>query len=161
MSSLILVGFFGLAQGRRNSATHGVSDKRSYYAYYSTAIRCASPPSVGAELRVYTPPNTTLFADGTVVFAVAKAYVPASGDALLDAASVYHVGGDPCSDTYEENIPNLTCPFVIGLGAVPSNPSTISDGSRVFDVVVSEYVRDSAKVSTIQYVHPIPCLHFR
>lgn len=58
--------------------------------------------------------------------------------------------GDPGDPTYDQHIPNCRWPFIIGLGNVASRASSaVVDNARVFDINISEYVRDEVRSSPL------------
>lgn len=118
------------------------------------ALQSTAATSLPAQLQVYSPMNDRVLEDNTVVFAVSRAHILAHETILLDTSHMYPIPGDPSApDTYNAHLPDCCVPFIIGLGTVPSRAELLSDNtSKAFNVVSSEFVRDSLKTSTIQYV---------
>ena len=152
MSSLTVFGFFALAGGRRVATQKPGSGTKTYYCFYTTALQSTSGVALPVQLRVYSPTNDRVLEDNTVVFAVARAHMPAHETILLDVSHMYAIPGDPSSpDVYDAHLPDCSVPFIIGLGTVPVRAELLSDNtSKAFNVVSSEFVRDSLKTSTIQ-----------
>ena len=154
MSALNLFGVFALRNGRRNKSG------KSYYCFYNTVLQCSSGTTLPAEMRIYSPMNDVAVEDDTVVFAHCRAYLLYS-EILLDASHIFPFPGDPSSREYDENLPDFRSPYVSGLGYVPFRHEVLSDsGSKAFNVVCSEYVRDKKQTSTIQYVFSVPFVNF-
>lgn len=84
-----------------------------FYCIYQTSIQCSSGVATPAELRVYSPPGDDPLAEDTVIFLLAKVYIPTSGKALLDAICLFPVPGVPSDDKYENSIPDMQFPMVI------------------------------------------------
>ncbi|KAG6371081.1 hypothetical protein JVT61DRAFT_10621 [Boletus reticuloceps] len=152
MSSLLVLGFFGVGAGRRVSQQKPGS-KKIYHCFYTTSF-----PSTGdadqrypAEIRVYSRFNDTVLPDNSVVFIVAKGFFVLHEPILLEATTFVPVPGDPTDTSYDNNVPDLTTPLIIGLGVVPTPFEILSDGkSKTCTVVSSDYVRDVIKQSSIQ-----------
>ncbi|KAI5983428.1 hypothetical protein EDC04DRAFT_2914981 [Pisolithus marmoratus] len=89
--------------------------------------------------------------DDTVGYVVVKAYIPSTAPEekiLLEASHFFPVPGDLSSEAYEQSILDCLSPFIVGLGSVPTQTETLSDGiTRVFSVAVLDYVRDGKKSS--------------
>lgn len=156
MALLMVSGYLAVAEGRRVSSVKPNSTTKTYHCLYTTALQSTGGVCFPGELRIYSPFNDVILPDDTVGFVMAKAYFPANAPEekiLLEASHFFAVPGNPSSDTYESSIPDCLVPFVFGLGTVPACPPTLPDGvSRAFSVVVSDYVRDGRKSSTVQCV---------
>ncbi|KAI5994451.1 hypothetical protein EDD15DRAFT_2166006 [Pisolithus albus] len=156
MSATIVFGFFGLASGERVRTVRAGSSTATYHCVYQTTIQCTSGAVLPAMLRVYSPYNDVVLADNTVAFMSVKVTVPTNipGDPiLLEGIYVAAVPGDATSDEYEHHIPDFPHPMVVGLGSVTAPPKTLSDGtSKAFDVVSTDYVRDTRMTSTVSCV---------
>ncbi|OBZ78496.1 hypothetical protein A0H81_02027 [Grifola frondosa] len=163
MSSLTVAGFFCLAAGHRTLSVKP-SGSKAWHCFYNTAVQCSDGSSFPAELRIYSPLNDTPLVDNTVAFVVAKAHFPKHAPVLLDAYHVVAVPGDPGSDTYDDGIPDLQHPLIFGLGNV-SRKFDVLPGQNVkaFEVLTTEYVRDTSKSSTIDGVRwsntPLPLVN--
>ncbi|KAG6375178.1 hypothetical protein JVT61DRAFT_3387 [Boletus reticuloceps] len=152
MSSLLVLGFFGVGAGRWVSQQKPGS-KKIYHYFYTTSF-----PSTGAadqrypaEIHVYSRFNDTVLLDNSVVFIVAKGFFVLHEPILLEATTFVPVPGDPTDASYDNNVPDLTTPLIIGLGVVPTPFEMLSDGkSKTCTVVSSDYVRDVIKQSSIQ-----------
>ncbi|KAI0640433.1 hypothetical protein C8Q79DRAFT_921702, partial [Trametes meyenii] len=130
----------------------------AFHCYYATAIQCASGDSIPAELRVYSPPNDTPLPDDTIVFLVAKLHLRPNDSALLDAVQLFPVPGNPSSETYQDNVPDMPYPNIYAIGVVQGKHEVLADGkSRGFTLNVSERVHDTAKDSILQCVLSVSC----
>jgi hypothetical protein len=158
MSSLALMGFFGLAEGKRVMTTRP-NNTRIWHAHYTTTVQCTDGSSLPANVRIYSPMNDVLHPDDTVAFIYARAHISASSTVVMDASHVVPVPGNALDDSYEDSVPNLPNPFVIALGHVSGKASHLPDGSRTFPIAVSEYVRDSTQLCAITYVHHLVLLY--
>ena len=159
MSSFTILGFFALASGRRLQTIKPGTTIRTWHAHYTTTIQCISPPYVPADLRIYSPMNDILHADNTIAFVVARVHIPHSGDILLDAIRIVPCPGDPSLESYDDTVPNFQFPMVYGLGVVSTPHETLQNGSTVFSVTLTEYVRDANQQSNVQYVDVALCNH--
>ena len=92
----------------------------------------------------------------TLLLVIARAYCPPNDTALLDAYHLIPVPGNPTETEYElQCVPDCPHPFVSDTGAVLGS-EVLADGvTKAFSVLVSDYVRDGTKSSTVQY----DCLH--
>ncbi|KAI6147617.1 hypothetical protein EDD17DRAFT_1419026, partial [Pisolithus thermaeus] len=153
MSATVVFSFFALANGDRVKTLRAGSSTATYHCVYKTTIQCTSSVIFPAMLRVYSPFNDVALPNNTVAFISAKVCVPGTtpcDPVLLEGIYVVAVPGDPASDSYESSIPDFPHPMVIGLGSVTSPPRTLVDGtSKAFDVVSSDYVRDTRMTSTM------------
>ncbi|KAG6370025.1 hypothetical protein JVT61DRAFT_12544 [Boletus reticuloceps] len=152
MSSLLVVGFFGVGAGRRMSLQKPGS-KKIYHCFYTTSFPSGldADERYPAEIRVYSRYNDYVLPDNTVVFLVAKAFFALHEPILLEATTFVPVPGDPTDTSYDNNVPDLTTPLIIGLGIVPSRFDVLADGkSKTCTVVSTDYVRDVVKQSSIQ-----------
>jgi len=162
MSSLTVFGFFAVTGGRRVATQKPGSNTKTYYCFYTTALQSTDGASLPAQLRIYSPVNDRVLEDNTVVFAVSRAHMPAHETILLDVSHMYPIPGDPSApEAYDAHLPDCCVPFIIGLGTVPARAELLSDNaSKAFNVVSSEFVRDSLKTSIIQCVyHYVLCSH--
>lgn len=153
MSATVVFGFLALTNGDRVKTFRAGSSTATYHCVYKTTIQCTSGVVVLAMLHVYSPFNDVALPDDTVAFVSAKVCVPMTtprDPVLLKGICVMAVPGDPTSDNYESGIPDLPHPMIVGLGSVISPARTLADGmSKAFDVVSSDYVRDTKMVSTV------------
>lgn len=150
--SFTVFGFFGLAGAERVSTTRS-SGKEIWHRVYTTSLQCSSGIHIPAKLRIYSPFNDIVHADNTIAFVVAKAFCPPNETALLDAYHIFPVPGNPADEDYESLAPDCPHPFVTGVGTVSGRAEVLADGvTKVFSVILNEYVRDSVRISTVQYV---------
>ena len=152
MSSLLVVGFFALASGRRLAITKPGAKSKTWYCYYSTTIQTSSGNILPADLRIYSPMNDVVHPDNSVAFVIAKAYIPPNDTTFLDALHLAICPGDPSSDSYEESLPDCPYPWIFGVGHVPSKAETLTDNTKIFPVSHTEYVRESSRNSYIMFV---------
>lgn len=133
--------------------SYNLKSGKNYYCFYNTVLQCSSGITLPAEMRIYSPINDVAVEDDTVVFAHCRAYL-LYNEILLDASHIFPFPGDPSSREYDENLPNCHAPYVTGVGHVPFHHEVLSEnGSKAFNVICSEYVRDGTKTSTIQCVY--------
>ena len=153
MSSFTLIGFFALTGGKCVVST---KSSKVYYCFFTTTIQCSGDIDIPAEIRIYSLYNDIVHADDTIVFVIAKAFCPPNDTALLDAYHLVPVPGSPTETEYQlQRVPDCPYPFASGIGTVLST-EVLADGvTKAFSVVVSDYVRDGTKSSTVQY----DCLH--
>ncbi|KIM65723.1 hypothetical protein SCLCIDRAFT_1158130 [Scleroderma citrinum Foug A] len=157
MSSFTVFGFFGLASAKCVVTTK-LSGKDVWHCLYSTSLQCSSGIHIPAKIHIYSPFNDVIHADHTIMFIVAKAYCPPNDIALLNAYHIFPIPGNPEDDNYESLAPDCPHPFISGIGTVSGRAEVLADGvTKVFLVVVNEYVRDGVKTSTVQHVS---FLHF-
>ena len=149
MGSFTVIGFFALTGGKRIVST---KSSKLYYCFYTTTIQCSAGVDIPAEIRIYSPYNDVPHPDDTIAFVIARAYCPLNNTALLNAYHLIPVPGNPTETEYQlQRVPDCPYPFVSGTGAV-SGTEILADGiTKSFSVVVSDYVRDSTKSSTVQY----------
>ena len=149
MSLFTLIGFLALTGGKRVVST---KLSKVFYCFYTTTIQCSGSVDIPAEIHIYNPYNDIPYADDTIAFVIAKAFCPPNDTALLDAYHLVPVPGNPTEMEYElQHVPDCPYPFASGIGAV-SGTEVLADGvTKAFSIVVSDYVRDSIKSSTVQY----------
>ena len=160
MSSFYLFGNFAVAGGSRvftekTIATGSTGDRtvRTPHILYDTTVTLTDSSTIQANLRVYSPPNDQPLPSQTVVFAVSKAFAPANGTILLDVLTLVPYPGNPDDDAYEDTIPDFPATLAMITGPVRAKHHVGNDGkSRAFFVEVSEYVRDTARISNIECV---------
>ena len=89
-----------------------------------------------------------------VAFVIAKAFCPPNDLVLLDAYHIFPVPGNPADEEeYESRAPDCPHPFMSGIGIVSGHAEVLAGGiTKIFPVVVNEYVRDSVKTLTVQFV---------
>src|SRR5436190_2112948 len=86
MSTFLLIGFFGLANGRRVPTVKVGREGREiriYHMHYDASLQCSDGSARRADLRIYSPINNTVLIDNTIAFVIAKTHVPQNGDVLL------------------------------------------------------------------------------
>ena len=118
----------------------------TYYLVYNTSLTCADDPEdngVDANLHVFCPQGTPLFADGTVVYGYTKMFTPPKGLVLLDAIRIHPFPGDLSSDEYDNHVPQNVPSVVVAYGSVTGAASIAADGSRAFPLTILEYVQDT------------------
>ncbi|KAJ7907696.1 hypothetical protein B0H13DRAFT_1879318 [Mycena leptocephala] len=138
MSSLNVIGFFALAQGKRIATLLPGATFPIHHNHYTY-------PS--ATLRVYSGSGDAPLPDNTIAFVIAKACAPTGKPIELDALYLSAFPGDPNDDQYDEHIPE--CPaFIHGVGHVPANhtPQVLNDGTKVFTLCVYPATRRWANV---------------
>jgi hypothetical protein len=154
MSTFSVIGFLGLANGRRETTSKVGRDKkdvRIQHIHYDTSLLCIDGSGITAELRTFSTTSDTILRDHTVAFVIAKCHFVPHQTALLEAYYIAHVPGNPNSDTYEDHIPDIPIPFVFCIGHVLGNvPMPDDSGLKSFALNVSEYVRDEQKSSILQ-----------
>ncbi|KAF8577903.1 hypothetical protein K439DRAFT_1363654 [Ramaria rubella] len=119
-----------------------------YYVYYDTVLQCASSDvQRPAEIRVYTPRSKNLLKDYTVVNLFGRLFAPSDGKYLIDGLFMVPFPGDPSEeDAYEASILDDTSVKIWAIGSVLNKAEQWKDGSsRLFNLAVCEYVRDSTK----------------
>ncbi|KAI6003393.1 hypothetical protein EDC04DRAFT_2583476 [Pisolithus marmoratus] len=150
----MVTGFLVVAEGCCISSVKPNSATKTYYCVYTTALHSMGGVSFPAELCIYSPFNDVVLPDNTIGYVVAKAYIPSTTleeKILLEASHFFPLPGDPSSEAYKQSIPDCLSPFVMGLGSVPTQMETLSDRvTRLFSVIVCDYVRDGKKSSVLQ-----------
>lgn len=143
-SSFLIYGVFCLSDGSRMT-------NPSYYTEYLSALDLIDPNQpINISIRKYTPPSEPLYADGTIVFLVAKAALPANEDGILDV--VHCTPFELSWEDFKDCLPSgpIHAASVTGtIGAIGNAGPT-----RSFTVNASEYVRDEHRVFPIQFVFP-------
>ncbi|EDR08113.1 uncharacterized protein LACBIDRAFT_297814 [Laccaria bicolor S238N-H82] len=104
MSSLLIIGFFALASGRRLAITKPGAKSRTWYCYYSTTIQTSTGNILPADLRIYSPINDVVHPDNTIAFVIAKAYIPPNDTTFLDVLHLAICPGDPSSVVFESPV---------------------------------------------------------
>ncbi len=155
MSSFFILGFFALADGHVETTPKSQTIIR-HHCLYNTTIQCSSDRPLPTELRVWcSSSNYSVLPNNTVAFIIAKAVIDTKS--LLEAWLVSPMPGHPDDDDYDDHLPNILYPFVMGVGHVvmsSADPTQEPDVgiTRHVNVQVSDYVRDVQQTSTIQYV---------
>ena len=165
ISSSVVVGFFCLTNGRRLTREHPEKKEtvNSYYTSYSSSISCVNADDAFmAEIRIYSPPRDPLLPEYTVAYVMAKMHAPSNSVVLLDALQCFPFPGDPSDDGYDSIFPSNIPTFVFVLGNVPTAHTTDAIGSRLFNMNITEYVRDAPRSYVLSYVSLFYCnLHFK
>ena len=121
-----------------------------------TTIQCSAGVDIPADIHIYSPYNDVVLPDDTIAFVVARAFCPPNETAFLDAYHLIPVPGNPTETEYQsQRVPDCPYPFALGVGAVSGTEVLADSVTKAFSVVVSDYVRDGMKSSTVQY----DCLH--
>ena|ERR1700722_10555955 len=154
MSSLMIVGFFALASGRRVSTTKSGSTKAITHCHYSTTIQCSEGTVLPADIRIFIRSTDFIHPDNTVAFIVSKVAFISPESTLLDAIFIVPMPGNIEDNSYEDTLPDFPYPLIFGLGPVTAlHERSFDTVSRGFSVSVSEYVRDSVKKFVVGCVH--------
>ena len=158
MSSFSVIGFLGLANAEC-IASPRPNGREVWHCFYATTLQCSSGIEIPAKICIYSPFNDVVHMNNTVAFVIAKAFCPPNDLVLLDAYHIFPVPGNPADEEeYESRAPDCPHPFMSGIGIVSGRAEVLADGiTKIFPVVVNEYVRDSVKTSTVQFVffHPL------
>jgi hypothetical protein len=156
MSTATVFGLFILTAGecvfqrQDNNVT-----MKTYYATYRTSISYVNDiQGIDAELCVYTPPSAVPIEQFTIVCMQARIYAPADDLMLLEGIQMVPFPGDPSSDVYETAFLDNDVTDVILHGVVASATAEQSDAGKTFLLMVSDYVRDNIRTSTISYATP-------
>ena len=151
MASLYVTGFFALSNGRHITLSVAGGDRPKTFIMYSSTIQCEQDDvAIPADVRLYARPSHAILPDNTIVWMLAKAYLPPTRSANLDVVFLKSVPGDPDDDDYEEQAPDFPYPVFFGVGQISSTHRVLEDKSRVFDVATSQFVREAVRFSTIQ-----------
>jgi hypothetical protein len=116
MSTCLIIGFLGVANGRREQTmkiNRGGREMRVFHMRYDTSIQILEGVVRPADLRVYSPINDAPLMDNTVGFVVAKACFPNDTIILLDAFYMNKVPGNPNKDSYEDAAPDVPIPVTV------------------------------------------------
>ena len=93
-------------------------------------VTCTSGTLLPAQLRMYSPYQSQVLEETTIVFVVAKAFFPSDVSKsyiLLDATHLYPVPGKPNQGDYESHVPSFEHTFIFTLGEVKGEPKTEED----------------------------------
>ncbi|KAG2008069.1 hypothetical protein CC2G_013541 [Coprinopsis cinerea AmutBmut pab1-1] len=152
MGSLAIVnGIFALSNGRKLPS----NNSRISQAIYSTVFHCANGQRLHASVRMYTPPHTALYPNHTVIWLIAKFYVPPgqidqASPVLLESLLNFKFPGNPSDPSYDNHLPTVASPSVFLLGNVHGNTEHIASGCRIFSLAVADWVRDATQHTIIQ-----------
>ena len=158
MSLLVLMGYFGLTEGKQIMTT--CPNMCILHAHYATAVQCADGSSLPPNVHIYSLMNDVLHPYDTVAFIYACAHITRSSTVVMDTSHVVPFPGNALDDSYEDSVLNLPNPFVITLGHVSGKASYLPEGSCTFPITVSEYVHDSIQLCGIMYIHNLLLLYF-
>ncbi|KAJ7065167.1 hypothetical protein C8F01DRAFT_1124468 [Mycena amicta] len=154
-SSCMALGFFAL-EGATRLPNPDDATRQGLHCSYNTAVKTnARNIFLAATLRVYTPPSTAPFSDGTIAYVVAKVYAPAGHHALieLDALQIVPVPGDPMlSASYQASIPDIST-FFVGAGQVLSTAS-VPSGAKGFVLTTSEHIARNRRPFPLMCIFP-------
>ena len=106
-------------------------------------VTCTSGTLLPAQLRMYSPYQSQVLEETTIVFVVAKAFFPSDVSKsyiLVDATHLYPVPGKPNQGDYESHVPRFENTFVFALREVKGEPKTEEDRSCLFCIGISEYI---------------------
>lgn len=145
-SSFLISGVFCLSDGSRMA-------NPSYYTEYLSALDLTGPGEfINVSIRKYTPPSELLYADGVIVFLVAKAALPSNEDGILDVIHCTPFQFQSSWDDFKSFLP----PGPIHTASVTGTIGAINNvgSTRSFTVNASEYVRDERRGFLIQFVFP-------
>ena len=156
MSVFHIFGHFALSGGIRTTIVNkkGVD---IWCFLYDTSFTTAAGSVHSARLRIYSSPqDVTPLANDTVVLMLAKAFLPANETALLECIHIFPIPGIPSSPDYQDHIPDLIVPIVLGTGLVKSTasssePNTGGISTRTFDFDTSQYLMDRPHTTLARY----------
>jgi hypothetical protein len=154
MSTFVIIGYFGLTDGRRethNKVGSSGNNIRLNFLCYDASVQCAHGPAAPATIRVYSNAAEVPLPQNTVAHVVAKAFMDADGNIVMDAYFLVPFPGDPEGDGYDDSVPNMPIPLIFGVGHVLRVGSQLAS-IKTFDVSVSEYIRDAQRFSTVTCV---------
>ncbi|KAF8496088.1 hypothetical protein JB92DRAFT_2747165 [Gautieria morchelliformis] len=151
MSNFFLECTVCLSGGNRQSSVAPASGNRTWHCYYNSAIKCNDRTLLPVDIRIYSPMNDVVHPDLTMGRVIGRAVKPPDGPMLVDAYVITPFPGDPVSPQYDIHLPQSTTAYVWALGTVMTPLEQMPDGkSRCFNLAVSDFVRDSNKLSTLQ-----------
>ena len=156
MSCFLTTTFLGLAQGHHKAMVklnQRGKETRVHHTHYTTSLQCVDGTAAPTLLYVYSTSSDVLLPNNTVAFVIAKTWIPLHNIAILDALYLTKVPGDPNSEMYKDNVPDIPIPFVQGVGQV-TGCTNVLPGTKIncFPVNVSEYVQDEQRIGTIMSV---------
>ncbi|KAJ7875957.1 hypothetical protein B0H13DRAFT_1632469 [Mycena leptocephala] len=108
MSSLNVIGFFALAQGKRIATLLPGATFPIHHNHYVTCLKSTSDDITmypSATLRVYSGSGDAPLPDNTIAFVIAKACAPTGKPIELDALYLSAFPGDPNDDQYDVRAP--------------------------------------------------------
>lgn len=153
MTTVCISANLCLGGGRRVSSENPTTKRPTWHSFYDTALESNEHHFITSEIRVYSPVGDKPFPPLTVANVIGKVAVMPGHTILIEALNLTPYPGDPSSSAYEDHLPTSTTAYVWAIGTVKLTFRVLQDGiSRVFDLAVGEFVRDSMKYSTIQYV---------
>lgn len=97
--------------------------------------------------------NDVVLQDDTIVFLIAKAFVPSGndpGNILLEAIRLAPFPGNPKDPSYVKSVPDFFSPAIFAHGTVCGEYNGESTATVLFPTTVSDYVRGSNKTTTVQ-----------
>jgi hypothetical protein len=156
MSTLLISGFFGLTNGRRETINKPGSmgnTIRLNFICYDASVLCTSGSAAPASICVYSGSAEVPLRENTVAYIISKAFISQDGTIFMEAICLTPFPGDPDAEGYDETIPDAPIPYVFGVGQVTKSiPSSVQGSSKCFEVALSEYVRDTVNSSTVVWV---------
>lgn len=143
------------------------------YFFYNTVLCTSSGKMYWAHMPVWGASPT--LACGTIVIAHVKVHTVCLTNAndtsskkhniniLLDSMMIKELLGDPSAVDHEKYAPNMPLGFVTCNEVIlfPTETAKCDGHSHTFTLKVSDYVRDSAKTSTVRYAATIVLLSSR
>ncbi|PIL35222.1 hypothetical protein GSI_03012 [Ganoderma sinense ZZ0214-1] len=131
-STLVVQGFFQLCNPSRVKSPRRTDPSVSTFHYkYDTALQCVDNSGLSAKVRFFSPPGNVPITERTVCFMEAKAFISRHrGPVFLEGIRLAPVPGDPTSDDYQSNVPDLTYGLIHAIGIVQDVSSDARAGQN-------------------------------
>ncbi|KAG8991531.1 hypothetical protein FRB93_002743 [Tulasnella sp. JGI-2019a] len=160
------LGIFAVSGGCCNSQKNKKSNKSTYYFYYNSVLTGQSDTNqpgtdIPVEIRQYSPPDSTILADETIVFLSGQLSIDNSaGHTYINTIFLVPFPGNPWTQTYDTNIPDII-PWIWVIGHVQSKLEPLANPTMMgFRLLTSEYVCDSPQAFQLHCAFNTTNRHF-
>ncbi len=108
-------------------------------------------PCVPVQIRAYSSTAHNTIAEEKIALVIGPIAFTKQ-EAYIEASTLVPIAGDPADPRYEETVPDLLYPYLIGVGhVVGTDTMSAAETSSYVNVNVTDYVKDQYMASSVRY----------
>ena len=116
------------------------------FCHYKSSICAAGKEVACADIRAAEPLGQNRIPPKSIVWLVGTVYVQTGVPfSIIDADHLHVFPGDPSSPNYALSFPKLSASHLDAMGKVCGRMKVLTDGTKVFEISITQYIRDDIK----------------
>ena len=116
------------------------------FCHYKSSICAAGKEVACADIRAAEPLGQNRIPPKSIVWLVGTVYVQTGVPlSIIDADHLHVFPGDPSSPNYALSFPKLSASHLDAMGKLCGRMKVLTDGTKVFEISITQYIRDDIK----------------